>query len=58
MNQPKDDTKNEKAAYEIPKLIKVNLRPEEAVLGSCKTSSSMGPSSVNCAILGCSTVGS
>lgn len=59
MSQPKDDKKkDEKAAYETPKLIKVDLRPEEAILGACKTSSSMGPSAPNCAILSCSSLGS
>jgi hypothetical protein len=43
-------------AYEPPELQKVPLRPEEAVLGSCKVASGSGPGAT-CG-LGCSTVGS
>ena len=50
--------KKDKDAYETPKLIKVNLRPEEAVLGFCKTSTSSGPSSGSCMIIACSSTGS
>jgi hypothetical protein len=47
--------------YEAPKIVRVSLKPEEAVLGHCKTPSSAGPvgagSCVN-AGLGCSSFGS
>lgn len=44
--------------YEAPKIIRVSLRPDEAVLGHCKTSGSMGPVSGSCTSLKCSTPGS
>lgn len=44
--------------YEPPKLIRVNLRPEEAVLGHCKISGSAGPASGSCTVPGCFTPGS
>lgn len=44
--------------YEPPRLIRVNLRPEEAVLGHCKISGSAGPASGSCTVLGCFTPGS
>jgi len=31
------------APYEAPKVIRVSLRPEEAVLGHCKVTGAMGP---------------
>lgn len=36
-------------AYVKPSVKKVPLRPDEAVLGGCKTSSASGPLSSNCA---------
>jgi hypothetical protein len=44
--------------YEPPKLIRVNLRPEEAVLGHCKISGSAGPASGSCTVPGCFVPGS
>jgi hypothetical protein len=47
--------------YEAPKIVRVSLKPEEAVLGHCKTPSSGGPvgmNSCNNAGLGCSSFGS
>jgi hypothetical protein len=38
---------NAKAAYEPPKIIRVSLRPEEAVLGHCKVTGAMGPVSAS-----------
>jgi hypothetical protein len=29
--------------YEAPKVIRVSLRPDEAVLGHCKVTGAMGP---------------
>jgi hypothetical protein len=37
-----------KRAYEPPVLKKVEMRPEEAVLGSCKTASNIGPATSDC----------
>lgn len=44
--------------YEPPKVIRVNLRPEEAVLGHCKVTGSAGPASGSCTSLGCFAPGS
>lgn len=45
MNEEKrPDSKTEKP-YEKPALLRVSLRPEEAVLGHCKISSASGPAS-------------
>jgi hypothetical protein len=34
--------------YEPPKVMRVSLRPEEAVLGHCKVSGQAGPVSASC----------
>ena len=45
--------------YEAPKLVRISLRPEEAVLGNCKTSSSAGPVSGSCSMVSpCMSIGS
>ncbi|MGH9701292.1 MAG: hypothetical protein ACRD5R_05355 [Candidatus Acidiferrales bacterium] len=44
--------------YEVPKLIRVSLRPEEAVLGHCKITGSAGPVTGSCTTLTCRTFGS
>lgn len=45
--------------YEKPKLSEVALRPDEAVLGSCKTASTAGPVEDTCGNMGgCFTIGS
>jgi hypothetical protein len=41
-----------KKAYEEPKLVRVSLRPDEAVLGHCKISGSAGPAGASCSALG------
>jgi hypothetical protein len=43
-----DDAKNQKKTYEPPRVMVISLRPEEAVLGHCKSSSSAGPVGGNC----------
>lgn len=48
----------DKPRYEAPKLMRVSLRPEEAVLGHCKISGSAGPVASTCAALSCRTLGS
>jgi hypothetical protein len=47
-------------AYEPPKVIRVSLRPEEAVLGHCKVTGAMGPvGSSSCrSFISCRTLGS
>ena len=47
----------EKKPYKKPQLKQVSLRPEEAVLGSCKSAGTSGPGSGNCAVPGCSSLG-
>jgi hypothetical protein len=46
MNNGNGDQKRK--AYESPKITVISLRPEEAVLGNCKTASSAGPVSSGC----------
>ena len=43
---------SEKKPYVKPEVKRYPLRPEEAVLGFCKTSSSAGPSGSNCRTVG------
>lgn len=49
-----------KGAYEAPKVIRVSLRPEEAVLGHCKVTGAAGPVATSCRSLigACRTPGS
>ena len=42
MNQELNQAEGKKQ-YEPPRLTNISLRPEEAVLGHCKTMSSGGP---------------
>ncbi len=52
------DGQEKKRPYRKPELLKVPLRPEEAVLGACKTASTSGPAYTDCTSLSCSTNGS
>jgi len=48
-----------KKTYEPPKVTVISLRPEEAVLGNCKSATHAGPVSSACTnVGGCSTIGS
>ena len=49
-----------KRAYAKPTLRQVHLRPDEAVLGNCKTSTVFGPVGSDCepAMVACSSDGS
>ena len=38
----------QKRDYQPPRMTVISLRPEEAVLGNCKTSTSAGPVSPSC----------
>jgi hypothetical protein len=50
---------NEKKKYETPRITVISLRPEEAVLGHCKSASAAGPVSTSCTnVGGCSAIGS
>ena len=42
------DNEQKKEPYEPPKISAISLRPEEAVLGSCKNMSSAGPFGGSC----------
>ena len=48
---------NARTPYVAPAVVRVTLRPEEAVLGHCKTASSGGPIG-GCALHSCHTPGS
>jgi len=53
------DEPPKKKKYEKPKLSEVALRPEEAVLGNCKSVSISGPAMPDCSSVGgCSSLGS
>jgi hypothetical protein len=47
-----------KKPYSKPILGRVVLKPEEAVLGACKSAADFGPSAGSCTILSCNVVGS
>lgn len=58
MSQSQNDQVAKKF-YEPPKIVTINLRPEEAILGGCKISGSSGPGSPSCAIVPrCGAIGS
>jgi len=44
----KEDGGSPKKPYVKPEIKQVQLKPEEAVLGGCKTSSAAGPARVTC----------
>ena len=44
--------------YSKPVAKRVHLKPEEAVLGACKTSGGSGPSGLNCGVVACTVAGS
>jgi len=53
------EVSHKRKPYESPELVMISLRPEEAVLGNCKNSSSAGPVSGSCATVPhCMTIGS
>jgi hypothetical protein len=53
------DSQRKKRVYQRPELVQVPLRPEEAVLGHCKTTSTTaGPGTSGCTILSCTVAGS
>ena len=57
VERSKDKAKPKKP-YVKPEIRQVQLKPEEAVLGLCKDSSTAGPGAGTCAILACVTSGS
>jgi hypothetical protein len=60
MTEDNQDRQKAAKAYEAPKIVRVSLRPDEAVLGHCKIPSSAGPAATGCgvAVGGCSSFGS
>jgi hypothetical protein len=58
-NEDKKKPEDLSKGYEPPKVIRVTLRPEEAVLGHCKVSGTMGFGQSTCnAVVNCRTIGS
>ena len=56
--RPKPESST-KAPYQTPEVVRVSLRPEEAVLGHCKVTGVAGPVSAGCrGVRRCSTQGS
>jgi hypothetical protein len=55
--RPKPETNN-KIPYQRPVVVRVSLRPEEAVLGHCKVAGVTGPISGSCRTSFCRTFGS
>jgi hypothetical protein len=62
MNETRDDNSKQltpQPAYEPPQVIRVSLRPEEAVLGHCKIVGHAGPVSGSCrSVVACRSIGS
>jgi len=57
-DRPKPEN-NGKPAYQPPQVVRVILRPEEAVLGHCKVPGVAGPVSAGCGgRIHCRTFGS
>jgi hypothetical protein len=48
MNETPKTKNADKAPYQPPQVVRVSLRPEEAVLGHCKVSGVAGPASASC----------
>ncbi len=54
-----EDGRQEKRPYQTPKITVISLRPEEAVLGNCKSMTHTGPALSACTNVGpCNQVGS
>jgi hypothetical protein len=59
MNKTVQPENGGKMPYEPPQVVRVSLRPEEAVLGHCKVTGSAGPASGSCrTVVACRTQGS
>ena len=59
MDKPTADDARSKKRYEKPEVTQVSLRPEEAVLGSCKAGRVSGPGQPRCGVPSpCSSPGS
>jgi hypothetical protein len=49
-DKPRERTQSAKRSYEKPVLSQIQLKPEEAVLGGCKTTSGTGSLQATCNI--------
>lgn len=58
MNEKNKPETNAKGTYQPPQVVRVSLRPEEAVLGHCKVAGITGPISSSCRTFFCKTFGS
>jgi hypothetical protein len=58
MKETQKPESNTKAPYQPPQVVRVSLRPEEAVLGHCKVAGITGPVSGSCRTYVCQTFGS
>ena len=47
-DQAAQNLKDSKRPYGKPELVRISLRPEEAVLGSCKNAATSGPLQSRC----------
>ena len=50
MDEGKKKAPPKKKPYAKPAVKKVELKPDEAILGGCKTTGTSGPSDSNCGI--------
>ncbi len=58
MAEKEEQKVRRKKPYTKPSVKKVQLLPEEAVLGACKASSISGPATANCGTVTCFATGS
>ena len=59
MNVKQKTENSGKAPYQAPMVVRVSLRPEEAVLGHCKVSGSHGAAGTGChSVIFCRSQGS
>jgi hypothetical protein len=58
MSDTQKNANKPKLKYQPPQVVRVTLRPEEAVLGHCKVSGVAGPISASCSTVFCKTFGS
>jgi hypothetical protein len=60
MSAKADSQFKKKEAYAKPEVKQILLKPEEAILGHCKTTTTAGPAQARCnnGGLRCSTIGS
>jgi hypothetical protein len=52
-NERESKSERVKKPYQKPEIRKIELKPEEAVLGGCKIASLAGPGTGDCTTLSC-----